>query len=61
MFNGRTFVPLYVYYLPLNFFNPVGYYSVVYNRVYYDGYGFNFYYGRYGYYESSLVDMEVQT
>ena len=52
--TGRTSQPLYVYYRPVNYNNPIGYYSTVFLLVYYDGYGYNFYYGTYGYYEYSV-------
>ena len=52
--TGRTSQPLYVYYRPINYYNPIGYYSTVFLLVYYDGYGYNFYYGTYGYYEYSV-------
>jgi hypothetical protein len=29
--------------------------------IYYNGYGYNFYYGKYGYYENSPNDMENNT
>jgi hypothetical protein len=38
----------------------VGYYSMVFLQDYYDGYGFNFYYGLYGYYEDSDNDTEME-
>ena len=47
---GRTSQPFYVYYLPPNYYTPIGYYSYLYGLVYYNGYGYNFYYGTYGYY-----------
>ena len=50
----RTSRPLYVYYRAPNYYNALGYYSTVFLLVYYDGYGYNFYYGRYGYYEYSI-------
>ena len=50
----RTYSPLYVYYLPPGLYFALGYYSVLYGRIYYDGYGYNFYYGQYGYYEYSV-------
>ena len=50
----RTSRPLYVYYRAPNYYNAIGYYSTVFLIVYYDGYGYNFYYGRYGYYEYSV-------
>lgn len=31
----------------------MGYFSGVYKKIYYDGYGLNFYNGKYGYYEFS--------
>lgn len=49
----RTYHPLVAYYHPI-IFNPIGYYSLLYHRMYYDGYGYNFYYGGYGYYEYSV-------
>lgn len=54
-FDGtQTFKPLYVYYLPQNYYNPMGYNSTTYGMMYYDGYGYNFYYKTYGYYEYSV-------
>ena len=50
---GRTFVAFHVYYLPLNYYDPIGYYSTLYKQTYYDGYGYNFYYGEYAYYADS--------
>jgi len=50
----RTYYPLYVYYLPPNYYNALGFYSPVYLMTYYDGYGYNFYYGGYGYYQYSV-------
>ena len=32
----------------------MGYYSKIFDRAYYDGYGYNFYYETYGYYEYSV-------
>jgi hypothetical protein len=52
--KARTSRPLYVYYRAPNYFNARGYYSTVFLLVYYNGYGYNFYYGRYGYYEYSI-------
>ena len=52
--NGVTYGPLYSYYRPIGFVAVVGYYSPIYSRQYYDGYGYNFYYGQYGYYEYSV-------
>jgi len=56
--NGRTYQPLYVYYKPGAFTAIVGYYSIRMGRTYYDGYGYNFYYGKYGYYEDSPNEPE---
>ena len=55
--NGRTYGPLYTYYRPLGYYHALGYYSLLYARIYYDGYGYNFYYGKYAYYESSPNDV----
>ena len=55
----RSDYPLYKYYLPPNYYNPVGYYSSLYLMVYYNGYGFNFYYGEYSYYEKSPTDLNI--
>lgn len=49
---GRTYQPLFVYYLPQNYY--AVWYSPLYKITYYDGYGYNFYYGAYGYYEFSV-------
>lgn len=49
----RTYAPLYVYYHPPGVYFSVGFYSPVYHITYYDGYGFNFYYNQWGYYETS--------
>lgn len=49
----RTYQPLYQYFLPAGFYTSVAYYSVMFGKMYYDGYGYNFYYGNYGYYEYS--------
>ena len=51
---AQTYSPLYVYYRPPDYYNSNGYYSNVFLLVYYDGYGYNFYYGDFGYYEYSL-------
>ena len=51
---AQTYSPLYVYYRPADYYNANGYYSNVFLIVYYDGYGYNFYYGDFGYYEYSL-------
>jgi hypothetical protein len=58
---GRTYHALYVYYRPLSYYNAIGYYSSIYLMIYYNGYGYNFYYGKYGYYENSPNDMENNT
>ena len=41
------------YFRPIGFVSTVGYYSNYYLLTYYDGYGFNFFYGDYSYYENS--------
>jgi hypothetical protein len=51
---GRTYQPLFVYYLPVGFVSTTGFYSPRYGITYYNGYGYNFYYGAYGYYEFSV-------
>ena len=56
--GGRTYEPLYTYYLPVGYVSLVGYYSILHNKVYYDGYGYNFYYGAYAYYETSPNDTD---
>lgn len=56
--NGRTYKPLYTYYLPIGFTAAAAYYSLRYHETYYDGYGYNFYYGQYAYYEDSPNDSE---
>ena len=38
----------------MNYYDPIGYYSQTYKLNYYNGYGYNFYYGEYAYYEKSL-------
>ena len=57
----RTYSPLYVYFLPVGLHFPIAYYSPMYGRLYYDGYGYNFYYGQYGYYEYSFNGVESKT
>ena len=53
--NGkRTTEAFTTYYKPEDFYNPEGYFSYRFGRIYYDGYGYNFYTGKYGYYEFSL-------
>lgn len=55
---GRTSAPTYVYYRAPNYYNPYGYYSTTYLMVYYDGYGYNFYYGTYDYYDYSVNEQD---
>jgi hypothetical protein len=55
---GKTYKPLYQYYVPSNYYTKTGYFSPTYSLTYYDGYGYNFYYGKYGYYEFSINDKE---
>ena len=50
---GRTYEPLTTYYLPPNYYSSTGFYSPQYGMVYYNGYGYNFYTGNYGYYQNS--------
>ena len=52
-YGGRSYGILYVYYLPPNYYTAIGFYSPVYLMAYYNGYGYNFYYGAYGYYQDS--------
>ena len=40
-----------MYYKPLNYVNETGYLSPTYGEMYGDGYGYNFYYGKGGYYD----------
>ena len=56
--TGKTYAPLYNYYKPANYRSAVGYYSPMFLIIYYDGYGYNFYYGEYGYYEYSVNERE---
>jgi len=49
----RTKEELFTYYKAPNYFNKKGYKSIVYGKTYYDGYGFNYYNGNYGYYAYS--------
>jgi len=51
--DGRTYEPLYMYFKPVGFYDDLAYFSTTYNKTYYDGYGYNFYTGNYGYYEKS--------
>ena len=52
-------MPVYVYYIRPNYYNARGYYSTQFGLIYYNGYGYNFYYGAYGYYETSPNDAEM--
>jgi len=50
----KTYSPLSKYYIPPSgYYAFDGYYSDTYQLEYYDGYGYNFYSGKYGYYEYS--------
>ena len=60
-YGGRSHAVLYVYYLPPNYYNPIGYYSSLYGKTYYNGYGYNFYYGKYGYYQNSPNEVYVSS
>ena len=51
--GGRSYGVLYAYYLPPNYYNAIGYYSPMYAKIYYNGYGYNFYYRKTGYYAAS--------
>ena len=44
---------LFKYYKRRDYYNKDGYYSQVHKKIYYDGYGYNFYNGQYAYYEYS--------
>ena len=57
--DGRTYKPLYFYYRAPNYYNEAGYYSNTFLMTYYDGYGYNFYYGTYGYYDYSVNPPEI--
>ena len=48
--DGKSYSPIYAYYLPVGYYNPTGYYSPLYMKIYYNGYGYNFYTGAYSYY-----------
>jgi hypothetical protein len=52
--GGFTYAPLYAYYLPPRGYIHAAYYSTLYGKIYTNGYGFNFYYKKYGYYEYSV-------
>jgi hypothetical protein len=58
--TGKTYKPLLVYFRPADYYNPNGYYSKTYLLVYYDGYGYNFFTGAYGYYEYSINAMSEE-
>ena len=51
--GGKSFGILYQYYLPKNYTTTAGYYSSKYKVEYFDGYGYNFYTGKYKYYQDS--------
>jgi hypothetical protein len=53
---GKTYKPLTKYFKPAGYYNAEGYLSPFYDKLYYDGYGYNFYYGAYCYYEYSVND-----
>lgn len=53
-YGGRSYAVLYVYYLPpAGYYQVGGYYSPLYNMIYYNGYGWNFYYNKGNYYADS--------
>ena len=52
--NGKTYQPLYTYYIPGNWWADEGYYSPTYLATYFDGYGYNFFTGEKGYYQDSI-------
>ena len=58
---GRTYEPLWEYYRPPDFKANEGYYSTTYLQTYFDGYGYNFYYGADSYYEYSVNPKPTQT
>ena len=43
----------------MNYYDAIGFYSPVYGLTYYNGYGYNFYYGQYGYYEYSVNQTQT--
>ena len=51
--KGRSWEELHSYFKAPNQFNKKGYKSSLYGLTYYDGYGYNYYTGNYGYYEYS--------
>ena len=55
--SKRTKYILYEYYHPQGLKMP-SYYSKQYQKSYTDGYGYNFYYGSYGYYEYSKLPLK---
>ena len=56
----RTYKELHLYYKHPTFYNPAGFYSDKYHTIYYDGYGYNFYYANTGYYEYSRAPVEIK-
>ena len=62
--NDRSYKIMYEYYKPQtyhylgNYYDPIGYHSNTFAITYYNGYGYNFYYGEYNYYEFSPNDEE---
>ena len=59
METWRTYEPLYLYYKAPGFQDEEGYLSPMYNQTYFDGYGYDFYYGGKGYYEYSVHPSEM--
>jgi len=55
----RTYRELYKYYKASDYYNAKGYKSSTYLMTYYDGYGYNFYYTNYGYYEFARSPAKV--
>ena len=54
----RTKYELTKYYQNEDYFNKAGYKSKYYGLTYYDGYGYNYYTGAYGYYEYSRPPID---
>ena len=54
-----TYHPLLMYY-HMAYYYAAGYASLLYGKTYYDGYGYNFYYGGYAYYEYSTHPTEAE-
>jgi hypothetical protein len=50
---GKSVEELHSYYKAPGQLNKKGYKSTLYGLTYYDGYGYNYYSGNYGYYEYS--------